>query len=124
VSPDSKDGVVRFQARYIDMKGSRRSAGAFSTEKAAIRAWQRAEDKLAEGRLGDPRRGRQKSERYPCRGIKTPPIPRRPRTIVTPEQFDAIYNQLPTKLTRLIAESDVETGLRWGEPDGAEAERH
>jgi integrase len=194
-----KDGVVRFQARYIDMKGSRRSAGTFSTEKAAIRAWQRAEDKLAEGRLGDPRRGRQKFERYvldewlphhemeartretytyyldrrilpafggmrmaeilptdvrrwisrfkdedvspsvirycmtvlsaifttalndqvtqlhPCRGIKTPPIPRRPRTIVTPEQFDAIYKQLPTELTRLLAELDVETGLRWGE---------
>jgi hypothetical protein len=59
-----KDGVVRFQARYIDVKGSRRSAGTFSTEKAAIRAWQRAEDKIAEGRLGDPRRGRQKFQIY------------------------------------------------------------
>lgn len=194
-----KDGVVRFQARYIDVKGSRRSAGTFSTEKAAIRAWQRAEDKIAEGRLGDPRRGRQKFQIYvldewlphhqieartretytyyldrrilpafggmrmaeilpgdvrrwvsrlkdeglspsvirycvtvlsaifttalndqvtqlhPCRGVKTPPIPKRPRTIVTPEQFDAIYAQLPTELTRLLAELDVETGLRWGE---------
>jgi len=192
-------GAVRFQALYTDVKGRRRSAGTFTTEKTANRAWHRAEVRMAEGRLGDPRRGQQRFQRYvleewlphhemeartrenytyyldrhiiptfgsmriveilptdvrewvttlkndgvspavirycmtilsaifttalndqvtqlhPCRGVKTPPVPRKPRTIVTPEQFDAIYAALPSEVMRLLVEVDIETGLRWGE---------
>jgi integrase len=194
-----QDGVVRFQALYADVKGRRRSAGTFATDRAATRAWQRAEEQVAEGRMGDPRRGQQRFRRYvleewlphhemeartrenytyyldrlilpefgpmrmveilpldvrrwvttlksnglsptvirycmtvlsaifttalndqvihlhPCRGVKTPPVPKRPRTIISPEQFDAIYAALPSELMRLLAEVAIETGLRWGE---------
>jgi integrase len=193
------DGTVRYQALYDDVKGRRRSAGTFRTEKPATRAWQRAEIEIAQGRLGDPRRGQQQLRRYvaeewlphhqveartrenytyylgrhilpalgsmrmieilpsdvrewvtslkddgvspavirycmtilsaifttalndqvthlhPCRGVKTPPVPRRPRTIVSPQQFESIYASLPSDVMRLLAELDIETGLRWGE---------
>ncbi len=41
-----------------------RSAGTFSNKKDADKAWQKAETKIAEGRLSDPRRGRQTFRRY------------------------------------------------------------
>jgi integrase len=194
-----KDGKPRYTAMYLDARGQRRSAGTFSTRKLADRAWQRAEAKVAEGRLGDPRRGRVSFQTYvesrwlpnheveittrerytysiarhlmpffgplrmaeilpehvrswvterkaagasagtiadnktilsaifttafddqiihlhPCRGVKTPPVPRKARTIVTPEQFDSIYQALPTAEAQLLVETDIETGLRWGE---------
>jgi hypothetical protein len=59
-----RDGRVRYQALYNDVKGHRRSAGTFATEKRANAAWQRAEARLTEGRLGDPRRGKQQFGRY------------------------------------------------------------
>lgn len=52
---------------------------------------------------------------HPCMGVKTPPIARRPRRIITPEQFAEIYDALPDDGTRLLVETDIETGLRWGE---------
>ena len=52
---------------------------------------------------------------HPVRGVKTPTVARRPRTIVTPEQFDAIHDALPNESWRTLIELDVETGLRWGE---------
>jgi integrase len=194
-----RDRAVRFQALYTDVKGRRRSAGTFSTEKAATRAWQRAEVHVAEGRIGDPRRGQQRFRRYvleewlphheieartrenytyylerlilpefgpmrmveilpldvrrwvttlksdgvsptviryamtvlsaifttalndqviklhPCRGVKTPPVPKRLRTIISPEQFNAIYAAIPSERMRLLTELAIETGLRWGE---------
>ena len=193
------DGVARYQALYDDVKGGRHSAGTFPTAERADRAWQRAEERQAEGRLGDARRGRQKFERYveeewfpnheieartrenytyylskylqptfgsmrmveilpgdvrewvadlkragasptvirscfailsaifttalndqvtqlhPCRGVKTPPVPKKLRAIVTPEQFDDIYDNLPNDAARLLVEVDIESGLRWGE---------
>jgi integrase len=194
-----KDGKPRYTAMYLDARGQRRSAGTFRTRKLADKAWQRAEAKVAEGRLGDPRRGRVSFQAYvestwlpnhqveittrerytysiarhlmpffgplrmaevlpehvrawvtelkaagasagtiadnktilsaiftsafddqiiclhPCRGVKTPPVPRKARTIVTPKQFDIIYQALPTTEAQLLVETDVETGLRWGE---------
>ena len=38
-----------------------------------------------------------------------------PGTIVSPEQFDAIYAALPSDHMRLLAELAIESGLRWGE---------
>ena len=57
-------GVVRYQALYDDVKGHRRSAGTFATEDAADKAWQRAELRMAEGRMGNPSRGRQRLRTY------------------------------------------------------------
>ena len=59
-----RDGLPRYQALYDDAKGHRRSAGTFTTEKAADRAWQRAEARMAEGRMGNPSRGRQRFRTY------------------------------------------------------------
>jgi integrase len=42
-------------------------------------------------------------------------VPVRPRTIITPEQFNAIYEALPEARWRLLVETAIETGLRWGE---------
>ncbi|MBV9448050.1 MAG: tyrosine-type recombinase/integrase [Streptosporangiaceae bacterium] len=52
---------------------------------------------------------------HPCHGVKMPSVPATVRTIVTPEQFDALYKSLPDADTRLLAETDIESGLRWGE---------
>ncbi len=59
-----QDGIVRYAALYRDLRGQQRSAGTFATEKRADRAWQRAEARLAEGRIGDPARGRMTFRRY------------------------------------------------------------
>ncbi len=52
---------------------------------------------------------------HPCRGVKTPPVPRKEFRIVTPEQFDAIYAALPDEQSRLLVEVAIDSGLRWGE---------
>jgi integrase len=52
---------------------------------------------------------------HPCKGVKVPPKPSKPLTIVTPEQFDAIHQALPDAMSRLLVETDIESGLRWGE---------
>ena len=193
-----RDGKPRYTAVYQDIRGERRSAGTFSRKKDANAAWQRAEAKIGEGRLNDPRRGRQTFRRYvteewlphhvieittreaytyqlnkhimpwfgpmrmneimpshvrewvtdlqakgvtpatiqkvrfilsaiftaalndvtylhPCKGVKTPTVPRKPLKIITPEQFDAIYAAIPGAILQLLVETGIETGLRWGE---------
>jgi integrase len=52
---------------------------------------------------------------HPCRGVKTPTVPRKAFRIVTPEQFDAIYAALPDEQSRLLVEVAIDSGLRWGE---------
>jgi integrase len=47
--------------------------------------------------------------------MATPGVPATPRTIITPEQFDAIYATLPDADAQLLVETAIETGLRWGE---------
>jgi integrase len=47
--------------------------------------------------------------------VKVPPTPSKPLTIVTPEQFDAIHRALPDPMSRLLVETGIESGLRWGE---------
>jgi integrase len=193
-----RGGKPRYTAVYHDLRGERRSAGTFANKKDANTAWQRAVTKVGEGRLNDPRRGRQTFRRYvteewlphhvieastreaytyqlgkhilpwfgpmrmneimsshvrewvsglqadgvtpatiqkvrfilsavftaalndvtfihPCKGVKTPTVPRKPLQIITPEQFDAIYSSLPDAMSQLLIETDIETGLRWGE---------
>jgi integrase len=52
---------------------------------------------------------------HPCAGIKAPAVPPAPRRIITPEQFALMHAALPTPQLRLLVETDIETGLRWGE---------
>ena len=52
---------------------------------------------------------------HPCKGVKTPPVPAQPRTIITPEQFAVLYECLPDELSKLLVETAVNSGLRWGE---------
>ncbi|MBE1533980.1 tyrosine-type recombinase/integrase [Actinomadura algeriensis] len=52
---------------------------------------------------------------HPCKGVKTPPVPKKKRPIITPEQFDALYDALTDPRMQLLAELKIETGLRWGE---------
>jgi Phage integrase, N-terminal SAM-like domain len=59
-----KGGKPRYTAVYVDLRGSERSAGTFASERAADRAWQKAEVELRQGRIGDPARGRQTFEKY------------------------------------------------------------
>jgi integrase len=193
-----RDGKPRYTAYYDDASGRRRSAGTFASRREADRAWRQAEVKVAEGRLGDPARGRQSFAAYaaawlpaheieartretytyslerhilpsfarmrmneimpldvrrwvlalknqgctpsvirqchtilsatfttalndqlitlhPCRGVKLPPVAKKVRTILTPEQFDALHAALPTDTARLLVGLDIDTGLRWGE---------
>ncbi|MBA3741985.1 site-specific integrase [Sporichthya sp.] len=191
---------LRHEAKYRDVRGVERSAGSYRTEKEAIRAWHKAEEDLAAGKVGDPKRGRQtlstyvETEWFPNhqielttrenyryvlnryvlpglgnvrmaellphhvrewvtelqrdygarpptireakvvldailstalndqvvwlhagRGVKTPPVARKPRRIITVEQYDAIYAGLQDDTMRLLVETKIETGLRWGE---------
>jgi integrase len=52
---------------------------------------------------------------HPCKGVKTPTVARQPLKIITPEQFDAIYEALPDPVSRLLIETGIESGCRWGE---------
>lgn len=196
-----RDGKPRYTAKYRDLRGCKQSAGTFASKREANAAWQKAEAKVAEGQLADPRRGRQTFQTYveekwlphhvvepttkekytyylyahimpefgpmrmidilpehvrawitrmqakgasaytiqygkyailnsifttatqedrviafhPSRGVRTPTVPSKPRQIITPEQFDAIYRALPTVDDQLLVEMAVESGLRWGE---------
>jgi integrase len=193
------DGKPRYLAIAMDSNGRRISVGTFGSKKAADLAWQRAEAKVAEGRLGHPRRGKIRFKAYvetvwlpnhrmeastrqrytysidkhlipefgdmrmvdfmpghirawvtklidrgispstiadlktilsaifttalndqvihlhPCKGVKTPTVAKKARVIITPEQFDAIHQALPDDPMRLLVETAIESGLRWGE---------
>jgi integrase len=52
---------------------------------------------------------------HPCMGVKTPTVATKRRRIITPDQFGALYDAIPTRELQLLIETDVETGLRWGE---------
>lgn len=52
---------------------------------------------------------------HPCMGVKTPTVATKRRRIITPDQFGALYDAIPTRELQLLVETDVETGLRWGE---------
>ena len=49
------------------------------------------------------------------RGVKTPPVARKPKVIITVEQYDRLYAALPNDMMRLLVETAIESGLRWGE---------
>lgn len=49
------------------------------------------------------------------KGVKTPPVAVRPRPVITVEQFERLLAAIPDPGMRLMVETDIETGLRWGE---------
>jgi integrase len=51
---------------------------------------------------------------HPSRGVKTPAVPAKPRRIITADQFGVLHEALPEEF-RLLVETDIESGLRWGE---------
>jgi integrase len=52
---------------------------------------------------------------HPCAGVSGPVVPTKVRKIITPEQFDTLYAALGEEKWQLLVETDIETGLRWGE---------
>jgi integrase len=52
---------------------------------------------------------------HPSRGVKTPPVPDKPRRIITAEQFNTLYEALPDADSQLLVETAIESGTRWGE---------
>jgi integrase len=52
---------------------------------------------------------------HAVKGVKAPTVPTRPLTIITPEQFEVLYENLTDADSQLLVETEIETGLRWGE---------
>ncbi|HTJ68090.1 MAG TPA: tyrosine-type recombinase/integrase [Actinospica sp.] len=52
---------------------------------------------------------------HPGHGVEPPVAAVKTKLIVTPEQFDAVYAALDHEMYRLLVETDIESGLRWGE---------
>jgi integrase len=52
---------------------------------------------------------------HPSHGVKIPPVPEKPRRIITAAQFDRLYQALPDANAQLLVETGVESGMRWGE---------
>jgi integrase len=52
---------------------------------------------------------------HPGKGVKTPPVAKKPKRIITTEQFDKVYTAITDPVMRLLVETDIESGLRWGE---------
>lgn len=49
------------------------------------------------------------------KGVKTPTVATKPRAIVSAAQFEEILSGVEHEAMRLLVETDIETGLRWGE---------
>jgi integrase len=52
---------------------------------------------------------------HPCRGVSVPTVAKKVRQIVTPEEYDLLHSALGEGRWQLLVETDIETGLRWGE---------
>ena len=52
---------------------------------------------------------------HPSRGVKTPTVAQKPVRIITADEFELLYKALPDADAQLLVETDIESGLRWGE---------
>jgi len=50
----------------------------------------------------------------PCRHTVRPKMVKKPKTAITPEQFEALLAEIPDEF-RLMVLVVIETGVRWGE---------
>jgi site-specific recombinase XerD len=51
----------------------------------------------------------------PCLLVKTDAVTQKPLKIITPDQYGVFYEALPDAMSRLLVETAIETGGRWGE---------
>jgi site-specific recombinase XerC len=52
---------------------------------------------------------------HPCTGVSAPTVAKKIRQIITPEQYDVLHEALAEEKWQLLVETDIESGLRWGE---------
>ena len=52
---------------------------------------------------------------HPCRGVKTPSVPVREYQILSPDVIARLQLALPNDTARLLVDTAIESGLRWGE---------
>jgi integrase len=52
---------------------------------------------------------------HPGKGVKAPPVAKKVRRMITAVQFASIHDALPDERMQLLIETDIESGLRWGE---------
>lgn len=52
---------------------------------------------------------------HPCRGVKTPTVPVKAFRILSPDEVGRLLLALPSDPARLLVETFIGTGLRWGE---------
>ena len=52
---------------------------------------------------------------HPCKGVKTPTVAVKEYRIVTPREFEVLLSALPSDTARLLVETAIGSGLRWGE---------
>ena len=52
---------------------------------------------------------------HPCRGVKTPTVPIKAYRILTPDEIAQLLLALPNDPARLLVDTFIGTGLRWGE---------
>ncbi len=52
---------------------------------------------------------------HPCVGVRAPIVPKLPIKVITPQELDAILAAIDEPRWRLLVETAIETGLRWGE---------
>jgi integrase len=50
----------------------------------------------------------------PCLLVRTEKVPKRHLDIITPAQFDKFYTALADEMWKLLVETAIETGMRWG----------
>lgn len=53
---------------------------------------------------------------HPCKGVRTPPVPAQPRSIISRAQFAVLYECHPDPQSKLLVETDAENGLPWSSP--------
>ncbi len=52
---------------------------------------------------------------HPCKGVKTPTVAVPEYRIFTPDEFESLMAQMPTTTAGLLVETDIGSGVRWGE---------
>jgi integrase len=52
---------------------------------------------------------------HPVKGVKTPTVPVKEYRILTPDEYVRLLDALPAGMPRLLVQTAVESGLRWGE---------
>jgi integrase len=52
---------------------------------------------------------------YPCKGVKAPTVPVNEYRILTPDEIARLLLALPNDPARLLVETAIGSGLRWGE---------